>query len=735
MEITDHFPIYNLFKKGDGEDKKSFQSRKINENSIQSFIAKISNTNFNDVFNSNDTNVAFSTFFNKLFKEYNKAFPIKTKKVKINSINAPWITPKLKLCIKKKFKLFNLLKRGLIPKRSFIAYKNILTWVTKKIRQQYYLNKLENDKKDAKKTWSNINTMLSRVTCETVTKLKTEEGADVTGVNMANYFNEYFTNVASQLIINLPNSINYEYLGNIQPIPQTCFFAPTDETEIIDIIKSLPNKGNNLTDIKPSILFSVHQTIAPLISYLYNMSISNSTYPLPLKIARVVPVFKSGTTTKVSNYRPISNLPSINKIFELLTHKRMTNFIEKHNILSNVQFGFRTAQSTTLAILRLTNDLLNTFHHKSFTIAVFLDLRKAFDTVNRDILLHKLSSYGFRGNINMFLRSYLSERTQYVNVNNHNSDTSSISVGVPQGSVLGPLLFNIFIRDITDINIAKKVVFADDTVFYVTENTLEACVHKVNILLTNLATWLENNKLIPNTDKTKLMLFSPRPVDFMPDITLCGTKLEWVTNIKYLGIIIDNKLNFSLHSEEVHKKLCKLQGMMYSLSTLVPRQTLMTIYHSLIYSTITQNIIIWGGIAECNLERIKTTMNKILRIILRVRYDHNNVPLMATNDMYKELRLLQFDDVHRYFLLKFIHTAFYKNHAILQSYFVHLLPNHSYNTRRIKINLPPTRLEIEKYSTIFQSCKLINEIRDDFLKPMSDNTIKTKFLKHTLQTY
>ena len=295
---------------------------------------------------------------------------------------------------------------------------------------------------------------------------------------------------------------------------------------------------------------------------------------------------------------------------------------------------------------------------------------------------------------------------------------SLTSVGVPQGSVLGPLLFNIFIKDITDISTDKKVIFADDTVFYVTENTLEACVLRVNILLAEVSMWLENNKLIPNTEKTKLMLFTPRPVDVLPDISLNGTKLEWVSHFKYLGIIIDNKLNFSIQSAEVHKKLCKLQGMVYSMSTLVPQKTLMTIYHSLIYPIITQNIIIWGGIAECNIAKIKCTMNKILRIILKVKYDQNNVPLMATNDMYRELKLLQFDDIYKYFLLKFVHTALHKNSAILRNYFEHLLPTHSYSTRHSKINLPPTRLEIEKHGTVFQSCKLINEISEDLLLPI-----------------
>ena len=155
------------------------------------------------------------------------------------------------------------------------------------------------------------------------------------------------------------------------------------------------------------------------------------------------------------------------------------------------------------------------------------------------------------------------------------------------------------------------------------------------------------------------MLFTPRFVDELPDVFFNGVKLEWVTSIKYLGILIDNRLSFALQSAYVHRRLSKMQGIFYSLSSLVPRCTLITLYYSLVYPIIIQNIIIWGGIPQANLVSIKTTLNKILRNILKVEYDENNIPLMPTGEMYKTLNLLKFDDVYKYFLLKFIHDVFY----------------------------------------------------------------------------
>ena len=464
-------------------------------------------------------NNAFNVFFTKLFDTYESAFPIRKKKIKSNLINAPWITPQLKRCIRKKYLLFNLLRRGLIERRQFNKYKNTLTWLINKIRRRYYYYKFNACKEDCKQTWSNVNTLLKRKLRDTVRKVVTEEGQVMEGIHMLDYFNDYFTSVVSRLTENMPIAINFIFfLNNIPPVAQSCFFAPTDENEVNTILRSLPNKGNSLLDVKPRLLSMVSNIVVPLIVYLYNLGISNGLYPDLLKLGRVAPVFKAGEVTKVNNYRPISILSTINKIFEMLTFKRMMTFIEYHNIISNLQYGFIKGRSTTQAIFRFVSDVMKTFHSKTYTIALFLDLTKAFDTVNRDILMHKLSLYGFRGVTNMFLSSYMTNRQQYVYMSGLKSNVKPICTGVPQGSVLGPLLFNLFINDIVNICDCDKVLFADDAVFYVSASDLKLCIEKVKILNHKISEWLENNKLVPNVIKTKLMLFTPRHVESLLDI-------------------------------------------------------------------------------------------------------------------------------------------------------------------------------------------------------------------------
>lgn len=733
--LTDHFPIYYMFKGNCRGIHKVIESRQITANTISTFISSMSRIDFTPVLNCDDVNIAVGLFWEKLWKMYNSSFPIKRKKVKSNLINAPWITPEIKKCIKKKYRLFNYFKRGLIQKRQFIMYKNALNWVINRVRSKYYHQKFESCIANSKKTWSNVNQILGRGRQEPVCRIVTEGGRIVEGNSMAESFNLFFTSIVSRITESLPREINFDYFRNIDYVPQSCFLMPTDEGEVVEILRGMPNKGNSLIDIKPSILVLISGILGKVVAYLYNLSILNGTYPNILKIGRITPVFKNGDVLRINNYRPITNLLNLNKIFELLTYRRIMKFIDRFDLLNRLQYGFRKARNTTQAIFRLTSDMLNTFHEKSYTVALFLDLSKAFDTISREILVHKLSIYGFRGVTNSFLSSYLSERKQYVNIGNFKSSTEFINHGVPQGSVLGPLLFNIYINDIVKVGDAKKILFADDAVFYITERTLEMCIVKIKQLINDLSEWLKNNKLVANVNKTKLMMVTPRPFDDLPDVYFNGTKLEWVSNIKYLGVIIDNKLSFLPQASEVFMKVSKMHGIFYSLSSLVPRATLLTIYNSLVYPLITQNMLIWGGISPANLKNIKTMMNNILRCILKVERDDNNVPMVSVNNMYRSLNLLQFDDIYKFLLLKFLHLAFYKNRDLFNEYFLPLLPSHTYNTRNVRINLPVIRLEVERHFALFQCCKLLGELPDELLEPQSDYSLKVKYKSFVLSRY
>ena len=732
--ISDHLPVFymfshNIFSRSFKRIKYKFFSNDL----INNFITQVNNLDFSNLYDFENVDDAFSVFYTTLYDVYNTVFPTKTKKIKHNLLNQPWVTPKLRRCIKKKYHLYNLMKRGIINRRSFIVYKNLLNYVINKLKSKYYSNKFNSLNGDSKKIWNNVNDLLARKNKDSSIEIK-ENGIIIGGRSVASVFNRYFTTVVSDLVKHFPTSSNSFSSDYINRVSSSCFLYPTNVTEILFVLMKMKKKGNCLYDIPPKYLLVIKDKILPFLEYFYNRCIIDGVYPSILKVARVVPIHKSGDKQSVDNFRPISNLSSLNKIFETLTFHRLSTFIKKNNLISENQFGFVKDSSTTLAIFTLLNDFMKAFKFKTYICALFLDLRKAFDVVDREILLKKLNLYGIRGIVNNFIRSYLSDRSQFVAVNCFESEQLPLRYGVPQGSVLGPTLFNLFINDIANIPGAKTILFADDTVFYIEDNCFNSLIIKVNEFILRLEKWLESNRIVANISKTKLMLITPKQITTLPDIFFNGYKVGWVTSITYLGLIIDNKLNFNLHFENICTNLNRYQGLIYLLSTLLPRDILMKIYYGMVYPTLTQNIVIWGSLGCERQRRISVLLNKIVRHISNIRQIYPNV--VSTSTLYKNLSLLKYNDIYKFFLLKFTHFLLYKRNEIFINIFSNYLPSSNYNTRNSdRINLPNVRTEIEKNFTVFKICELMRELPDDLLLPQHSNTLKNKFKKQILLSY
>ena len=302
-------------------------------------------------------------------------------------------------------------------------------------------------------------------------------------------------------------------------------------------------------------------------AFLYNYSLEKESFPDLLKIAQVAAGHKSGPIDNIDNYRPISNLPVISKIFEKLTLKRLISFAERYSIISDCQFGFQKGRDINQAVIKLTSVITKAYHDKMYSVCFFLDLRKAFDTVDHNILLNKLAHNGFRGSSNNYLKSYLEGRMQYLQVNNYRSDKLMLSKGVPQGSIIGPLFFFIYINDIVDAVDAEVILFADDAAFIITAPTLELMYARIKNLFKDLMRYLTFNKLVPNLNKSKLMYFTSRPVpNHLEDINFGTEKIEWVSEMKYLGVILSSKMTFQSHIDKVTGQLSRYIGVFSQLT-------------------------------------------------------------------------------------------------------------------------------------------------------------------------
>ena len=447
--------------------------------------------------------------------------PVRYKTINNKSSCTPWMTPDLKYCINKKYRLLRLLRRGVIGRDRFREYRNILNITIKQAKELYFYKKFMQNNGNMKKTWSLINDLMSRGKVKKNLQINDDNGAKLDDKQMSDYVNDYFSNVTARLgVTNI--SPNNSFLRFLNPVVNSIFMLPSSDFEISNIINSLPLKNTSFDDIPVKILRLISVPLSCWLSAIYNHCLNLGFYPSLLKTARVIPIFKGGNSANVSNYRPISNLLTINKIFEKLTFNRINNFFESGKIISENQHGFRKGRNTTTAILQLINNLLNGFHNKKYTVCIFLDLRKAFDCVNHSVLLNKLFTYGVRGGAYKLVESYLSNRSQYSEVNNNVSTIKTIKTGVPQGSILGPLLFNAFINDIVSLKDVEVALYADDAVFYMNDESLTELILRLNKFLDSLSEWLKLNLLVPNTEKTVLMLFTPFATPTLPDVIFMG---------------------------------------------------------------------------------------------------------------------------------------------------------------------------------------------------------------------
>ena len=402
------------------------------------------------------------------------------------------------------------------------------------------------------------------------------------------------------------NSKFQDYLKN--PNKTKLFLTETTQDEIIDVIKKLnPKKSGDIYDISPEFVCISAKPVAQALAIIVNRSISEGIFPDKLKTAKVIPLHKGGSVLSVSNYRPISLLPIFSKIFERLVYNRMIEYIEKNNILSKNQFGFQKNKSTELAISTIVSKISNSFEKKDSCYCIFLDFAKAFDTVNHEILLEKLKYYGVNDKAFLWFKSYLSNRTQFTKVGDKLSEVGYVKHGVPQGSVLGPLLFLLYINDITESStILQFFLFADDTtVFYSGKNNINT-EKLLNNELEKVSKWLSANKLSLNVGKSNFLHFqygNSKKEEIK--IKINHKEVEEKCSTKYLGTIIDNKLTWKPHIQYIKTKLSKSIGMISKIRYFTTDRILSDLYYSFIQSNINYNLLNWSCANNTNLEPIK----------------------------------------------------------------------------------------------------------------------------------
>jgi hypothetical protein len=375
-----------------------------------------------------------------------------------------------------------------------------------------------------------------------------------------------------------------------------------------------------------------------------------------MKIAKVVPIFKSGNQTDINNYRPISLLCSFSKILEKIVANRLTHYLNVNNLISANQFGFRPKHSTVHPMFHLLNSAACAISNKKFFLIIFCDLRKAFDTCDINILLKKMSKLGIRGAELRWFQSYLTNRKQFVAIDDAFSDLLSIIIGVPQGSILGPLLFLLYINDLPACSALLSLLFADDTALAAEDDNLENLVMYVNAEFQKVCTYFRLNKLSLHPDKTKFMLISSAKTSPAISISINNNNddqndrknifrlaqvfpSDQIPAIKYLGVYFDPQLNFKFHVDYVSKKISQALFTLRSAKNFLPRNALKTLYFSLIHCHLVYAAEIWGSTINSNINSIFLKQKAALRVVCGEKYNAH------TEHLFKQQNILKLSDL------------------------------------------------------------------------------------------
>ena len=410
--------------------------------------------------------------------------------------------------------------------------------------------------------------------------------------------------------------------------------------------------------------------------------------------------------------------------------------MDRCELLTDSQYGFRQGRSITQAAIRLTTFITQAFHHKLFSVCFYLDLKKAFDTIDHPILFTKIFNYGFRGPIYEYLKSYLSNRKQYVMVGDYKSEEMEITKGVPQGSMIGPLLFILYINDIVkavdpDVEV---VLFADDAAFFITATSLQVLYSKVRSLFDKLSTYLSKNKLIPNLGKSKLMMFSSRPCGQLIDIEFNGKIIEWVKEYKYLGLTLTSSLSFGPHIDNVCTKISQISGVFYYLYKYLPQKISLLLYNVFALPHLILHIELWGAAPNWHLNRIKVKQNKLLRSLLGVKVV-DGIPLIHTTDMYRLLNVLNIGNLFKLHLFKFMVLMHNGSLPFFYNLLLRPLENtHEYNTRSNSLRHPMLTCEVERRAIAHQVVILRETIPNRFFTDISQRSVFNKLKNYLLNS-
>ena len=652
--LSDHFPVFFTRKMHVQPPKRkhytiSYRSFKTFDEA--KFVDDLKLVPWDTIKLFDDTDDIMEAWLDLFLQVVDKHVPLKQHRVKHK--NQPqWMSPEILEAIKCRDRQKSL---GNENEYKILRNKVIkLIHNSKKTQYQSFIDDNKGNPGSIYKIFQEVGAGKGKQRQSTITSINVGDTQIDDSTEMANEFNDFFVNIASKLKEPLTKS-NHDKLREFcnERISQDTKFIipPIQKEKVFKFLSNIDiNKATGLDMIGPRLLKLAAPLISDEITFICNHSITNSIFPSKWKEAKVTPLHKSGPHEDVNNYRPISILPVLSKVLEKHVHESLSEFLQQHKLLHKTQSGFRTQHSCETALINIIDLWLNAIDSGKIVGVVLVDFKKAFDLVDHEILKDKMKIYGIKDEALLWLNSYLTDRKQQVTIDNTKSDFKPISCGVPQGSILGPLLFLLFINDLPlYTNNVFTDLYADDTTLYDIQDSLEQLENNLQSALNSLHIWCKQNGMKLNSSKTKVMLVTSnqkrqRLTNENLDLIFNNESLNMISNDKILGVFVDNNLTWSEHIKFLTKKISSNTWLLSKIKRFLSTDHRVQFYKSYIQPHLDFCNIVWGSSSDANKQKIFKLQKRACKIILDFNVDNgdeamNTLRIMSIYDRVHLTRL------------------------------------------------------------------------------------------------
>ncbi len=584
---------------------------------------------------------------------------------------------------------------------------------------------MQQARKNPRKSWELIKEAINSSKNDTkIDKITTENGVITDQVEMAHQFNTFFTGAGEQVARNIKHTQRTveQYLP--PPIQQELHFGIIGQADVVNIMREMqPKASTDSTGLSMKILQRVAMEVSVPLTHIFNISLSQGTFPEALKTSRIVPIHKGGRADLCDNYRPIALLSSISKTLEKIVSIKLTDHLTHHKIIYTGQFGFQKGKNTEHSLINAINYISNSINDGDYCIGVFLDLKKAFDVCSHDVLIKKLDNIGVRGVTLKWFKSYLENRKQVVDIGGHTSEPMLLlGLSIIQGSTLGPILFNIYINDLPRATTLHNSLFADDTAALNRGKALPELIDNTNREIAKMGEWFRANKMAINASKTKYIIFCTKG----KPINTQGKQIQYNDNdigqhqdpdniitlerihsthpdkdsraYKLLGIHLDEHLTLDTNTSKLVAKLAKALHIISKVKNILPQKALTSLYHSLIHSHLSYCPTIASITSQSNINKIIKMQKKALRVITQSEYNAHTTPL------FNRLKILQYPDIIKLAQLNIMHAVHnkYAPEALLDTWTLNANRQQHYTLRNENdYALPRVKYEIIKRTPLY----------------------------------